>query len=138
MKEKFNKDWKDSKQPRKQRKYAANAPLHLKRKLLSVNLSKDVRAKVKRRNVVARKGDTVKVLRGKFNGKTGKIIQADIKKSKFKVDGLTIKKKDGSSVNVWIRPSNLQIIELNMDDKKRIASINKEKKEQNKIKENKK
>ena len=87
------------------------------------------------RSVVARKGDNVKIMRGKFKGKTGKIIQADIKKSKFKVEGITVKKQDGSKVNLWLRPSNLQIIELNMDDKKRIASINKEKKETKNIEE---
>jgi len=40
MKQKFSTTWKASKQPRKQRKYSANAPLHIKRKMLSANLSK--------------------------------------------------------------------------------------------------
>ena len=50
MKRKFSKSWKSSKQPRKQRKYSANAPLHLKRKLLSVNLSKELRKKYGKRS----------------------------------------------------------------------------------------
>ena len=43
MKQKFSTKWNSSRQPRKQRKYLANAPLHLKRVLLSANLSKDLR-----------------------------------------------------------------------------------------------
>ena len=42
MKKIFSKHWKSSKQPRKQRKYRAKAPLHIKRKLLNVNLSKEL------------------------------------------------------------------------------------------------
>ena len=36
MKKEFSKNWKASKQPRKQRKYRANAPLHLKRKMINI------------------------------------------------------------------------------------------------------
>lgn len=133
MKNKFSKDWKSSKQPRKKRKYLANAPLHLKKKMLSVNLSKELRSKFKTRNVVVRKGDQVKVLRGKFKGKTGKVIQVDIKKLKVTIEGLTLTKKDGSKVNVKMIPSNLQITELALEDKKRIAKLNKEKNTEKKI-----
>jgi large subunit ribosomal protein L24 len=120
MKRKFSTHWKASKQPRKQRKYTANAPLHIKRKLLNVNLSKDLRKKYSRRNIVARKGDEIKVMKGKFKKKQGKIISIDVKNSKIKIDGIMIKKHDGSKVNVKIHPSNLQIIALNLDDKKRM------------------
>ncbi len=127
MKQKFSKHWKASKQPRKQRKYAANAPLHIKKKLLNVNLSKELRKKYNKRSIVVRKGDNVKIMRGKFKNKSGKIIELDIKSTKIKIDGINIKKKDGSKVNVKIHPSNLQIMELNLDDKKRIKTMNKEK-----------
>jgi large subunit ribosomal protein L24 len=132
MKKKFSKHWKASKQPRKQRKYLANAPLHLKRKLLSVNLSKELRKKYKRRNIPLRKGDTVKIMKGKFKKKQGKVIGVDIKNSKIKIEGIMVKKQDGSKVNVKIHPSNLQIIELNLEDKRRIREIKKEKNEEKK------
>jgi large subunit ribosomal protein L24 len=119
MKNKFSKHWKASTQPRKQRKYVANAPLHIKRKLLSVNLSKELRNKHKVRNIEVRKGDTVKIMRGKFKKKTGKIIEVNVKISKVKVEGIQVKKQDGSKAYIKMRPSNLQIIELNLDDKKR-------------------
>ncbi|MCW1309534.1 MAG: 60S ribosomal protein L26, partial [Candidatus Nanoarchaeia archaeon] len=35
----WSKKWKSSKKPSKQRKYRYNAPLHIRRKFLSVNLS---------------------------------------------------------------------------------------------------
>ncbi len=140
MKQKFSKHWKSSKRPGKQRKYSANAPLHIKRKMMSVNLTKELRKKYSRRNIPVRKGDKVAIMRGKFRKKEGKIIEVNVKKSKVVIEGIQIKKHDGSKVNVKLYPSNLQIIELNTEDKKRIAvkekeeskSINKE------IKENKK
>ena len=43
---------------------------------------------------------------------------------------------DGSKVDIFLQPSNLQIIELNLDDKKRLDKLNKEiKKETTKTKE---
>ncbi len=127
MKKKFSTHWNASTQPRKQRKYSANAPLHIKRKLLSVNLSKELRKRHSRRNIPAVKGDTVKIMVGKFRKKTGKIISIDVKNSKIKIEGITVKKQDGSKANVKIHPSNLQIIELNLNDKKRITEKSKEK-----------
>jgi large subunit ribosomal protein L24 len=128
MKQKFSTFWKSSKQPRKQRKYIANAPLHLKRKLLSVNLSKELRKKYGKRNIVLRKGDKVKIMRGKFKKKQGKVIEVHIKRQKIILEGIQVKKQDGSKANVPLRASNLQIIELNLDDKKRMKSIKQESK----------
>jgi large subunit ribosomal protein L24 len=101
----------------------------LKRKLVIVNLSKELRKKYGKRNLPARKGDTVKVMRGKFKKKTGKIMEVKLKISKIIIEGIQIKKQDGSKVNVRLRPSNLQITELRIEDKKRLNSqVNKEKK----------
>ena len=133
MKNKFSKHWKASSQPRKQRKYSANAPLHIKRKLLSVNLSKELRKKHNRRNIPAVKGDTVKIMVGKFKKKNGKIISIDTKNSKIKIEGITIKKQDGSKANVKIHPSNLQIIELNLNDKKRMKETKKTEKKSEEV-----
>ncbi|MBU2562645.1 MAG: 50S ribosomal protein L24 [Nanoarchaeota archaeon] len=123
MKQKFSTKWKASKQPRKQRKYLANAPLHLRKKFISVNLFKDLRKKYGKRNIPVRKGDLVKVMRGKFKGKQGKVTEVRLKLLKIFVEGIQIKKQDGSKVNVKLQPSNLQIIELNLEDKKRRIKI---------------
>ena len=119
MKTKFSTKWKSSKQPRKQRKYAYNAPLHLKRKLLSVHLSKELRASYHKRSMVLKKGDKVRVLVGSFKGKTGPVDLIDIRKMIIKVRGMEIVKKDGTKIMKSLHPSNLEIIELNLDDNKR-------------------
>jgi len=123
MKQKFIKSWKASTQPRKQRKYLANAPLHIKRKMLSVNLSKELRKKHEKRNIPVKKGDVVKIMRGKFKKKQGKVTSVNFKALKIFVEGIQAKKIDGSKVNVPLRASNLQIIELNLDDNKRKLKI---------------
>jgi large subunit ribosomal protein L24 len=126
--------WKSSKQPRKQRKYLANAPLHIKKKLMGVNLSKELRKKYHKRSLPLRKKDTVKILRGKFKGKKGKIIRIILKAQKVEMEGIQIKKQDGSKVNIRLRPSNLQITELNVEDKKRNKALSKETKEKKETK----
>ena len=123
MKQKFNKNWNASKKPRKQRKYLANAPIHLKKQNISSNLSEDLRKKYKKRSLSLRKGDKVKVMRGKMRGKEGKITQVMLKVSKVIIDGIQIKKKDGSKVNIKMEPSNLQLIELNLEEKKRLKRL---------------
>jgi large subunit ribosomal protein L24 len=132
MKQKFKKSWKASSQPRKQRKYVAKAPLHLRNKFVSVNLSEDLRKKHNMRNITLRRGDSILIKRGKFRGKKGKVTKVLLKTSKIIIEGIQIKKKDGSKVDVKMEPSNLQITELNMEDKKRlknqVKTENKEKK----------
>ena len=115
------KSWKASKQPRKQRKYRANAPLHLRKKFVSVNLSKELRKKIGKRNVVVKKGDIVKVLCGKFKGKKGKVLGVKLKISKIVVEGMQVTKMDGSKANVKMQPSNLQIIEMAERGKKPVS-----------------
>lgn len=112
MKKKFSTAWKASKQPRKQRKYRANAPLHLKKKFVSVNLSKELRVKEGKRNIQIKKGDKVKIMKGKYKGKQGKILEVNLSFSKIYVEGIQVTKQDNSKANVKLQPSNLQIIEM--------------------------
>jgi large subunit ribosomal protein L24 len=135
MKKEFSKHWKSSKQPRKQRKFLAKAPLHVKRKFLGANLSKELRKNQGKRNVVLRKGDTVKIMRGKFKEKRGKIIDIKIKTEKVYVEGIQRTKMDGSKKNIPLKASNLQILELNLDDNKRFKKNVQEIKETKDIKE---
>jgi large subunit ribosomal protein L24 len=128
MKQKFSTSWISSVQVRKQRKYRYNAPLHLRHKFLSANLSKELRKKYNKRNVPLRKDDEVLVMRGKFSKKKGKILLVNLKISKVKIVGLTRKKVDGTDVNVSFDPSNLQIINLNLEDIKRLKDIKREEK----------
>lgn len=132
MKKEFSKAWNASSKARKQRKYRHNAPLHLKRKFFSSNLSKELRKKYSRRNIEIRKGDTVKVMRGESKAKRGKITGFDNEKIKVYVEGIQKSKKDGTKVNISFDPSKLQIVELNAEDKKRIKKIERKTREQKK------
>jgi large subunit ribosomal protein L24 len=123
MKKEFSKKWKASKNPRKQRKYRYNAPLNIKRKFLSVLLSEELRKKYSIRNIPVRTGDKVKFMRGKFKKRVGKVEKVDVKKTKIFVEGIEYIKKDGSKSLIPINPSNVMIIDLNLDDKKRKKSI---------------
>ncbi|MFH1711292.1 MAG: 50S ribosomal protein L24 [Nanoarchaeota archaeon] len=112
MKKKFSTKWKASSQVRKQRKYRFNAPLHIKQKFMASNLSKDLRKKMEKRNIEVRKGDVVKVMRGKLAGKSGKVASVDLKKQRVTIEGLQNQKKDGTKINVYFNPSKIQITDL--------------------------
>ncbi|MFH1889284.1 MAG: 50S ribosomal protein L24 [Nanoarchaeota archaeon] len=126
MKKKFSTSWVASKQPRKQRKYLVNAPLHLKKKMISANLSKALREKFGKRSAPLRKNDEVKIMRGKFKGKRGKVLRVMLKMQMIEVEGVQAKKLDGSKVNLKLNPSNVQLVEMNLEDKKRSKNMKKE------------
>ncbi|MBS3150607.1 50S ribosomal protein L24 [Candidatus Woesearchaeota archaeon] len=125
MKQKFSTSWKKSAQPRKKRKYIANAPLHIKRKFISSHLSKELIKKYLRRSIPLIKGDKVKVARGIFRGKTGKIEKVFTKKTKVYIENCQKTKNDGTKVYCPVHPSNLIITELNLTDKKRKEKLEK-------------
>jgi large subunit ribosomal protein L24 len=119
----WSKEWKSSKKPKKQRKYRYNAPLHVKRKFLSTNLSKELRKKYNRRSFPLRKGDEVEIMRGEFKKKKGTVNRIDLKETKVYIDGITRKKVEGSDISVPIHPSNLRITELDLKDEKRLKAL---------------
>lgn len=123
----FSKNWKSSKNQGKQRKYRAKAPLHLRSKLLSVNLGKALRAKYGKRTIRIRSGDKVKIMRGAHKGKEVKIDRVDMKRLKVFSSKIMIKKKAGANVEIALEPSNLSIVTLNLDDKERKKSIERKK-----------
>ncbi|MFH1072950.1 MAG: 50S ribosomal protein L24 [Nanoarchaeota archaeon] len=123
MNKKFSPHWKASSQPRKQRKYRHHAPLHVKKKFLSSHLSKELRKKYRTRNLKVRTGDRVRIQRGQFKGKEGKIEEVDAKKSKVYIAKVETTKKDGSKTRIPVNPSNLLVLELNLDDKKRAGKL---------------
>ena len=125
MKQKWAKSWNRSVQPRKQRKYVHNIPLHLARKLVGAVLKKDLRMKYKVRSVKLRKGDVVKIMRGQFKGKTGKVEDFKIRKGRVYIEGISIAKKDGNKVMRLVHASNVMVTELYTDDKKRFKRLKK-------------
>lgn len=108
-----------STQPRKQRKYRYNAPMHVRRRLVSAHLEKALRKEYKKRSLPVRKGDEVKITRGNFAGVRGKVSRVDLKSLKVYIDSAKVKKVSGQEVEAAIDPSNIMITKLEFDDKKR-------------------
>jgi ribosomal protein uL24 len=84
-----------SSQRRKSRKAHFTAPSHLRRKIMSSHLSKDLKTKYDVRSIPVRKGDTVKVVRGTFKGREGKIQTVYRKKWCIHVEKVTREKVNG-------------------------------------------
>ena len=122
-KKNFLGSWKSSKKKKNQNKYRHNAPLHIKQKLISAHLSKELRKRYSKRSIGLRKGDKVKVSRGHFKGKTGKVDMISLKKSRAYLTGIEVIKKDGSKTTFPFHPSNLIITELNVEDKNRKIAL---------------
>ena len=123
MEKKWSKFWKSSVQTRKQRKYKFNAPLHVKHKMVSSALSKELRKEYGIRSVPVRKGDFVKVITGQFRGKSGKVTKVSISLIDCHVEGATISRADGTESFYPIHPSNVMITKLELTDKTRVAKI---------------
>jgi large subunit ribosomal protein L24 len=120
MKAKYSNAWISSTQPRKQRKYRYNAPLHVKGLFLGSHLVKELRAKYAIRTLRVRTGDKVRVLRGQFKGREGKVDRVDVKTTKVFVSKVEQVKKDGATkVPYPLDPSNMMIVELDLSDKRR-------------------
>jgi len=132
MKTKFNKIWNSSKQPRKQIKFRANAPNHIRKKFMGATLDKALREKYGRRNIEVRKGDEVKIMRGRFKGKLGKVGKVDNKYTRIQVDGIQRTKKGGEKLITWFHPSKVKIILLDTTDNRRLKSVKKTDKKETK------
>lgn len=111
--------------PSKQRNKLYNLPLHQRKKLLVAKLVEDLRKQYGIKRISIRKGDTVKVVRGDFVGREGKVVEVDTKKGRIAIEGLTRKKADGTPVYVWIHASKVMITKLDLSDPRRREKIEK-------------
>merc|ERR1712227_117459 len=117
-----------SSQSRRTRKAHFNAPSHLRRKVMSAALSKELRAKYNVRSMPLVKDDEVKIVRGKFKGEqTGKIIQVYRKKYIVHVERIQREKAGGQSVHIGISPSNVVITKMKALTKDRKDLLEKKK-----------
>ena len=110
-----------SSKARIQRKTSANAPVHVKRKMLSAHLSKDLAKQYGKRSARVCVGDTVVIERGAegIRGVEGKVLSVITKTGQVTIEGITINQADGTSVARPVHASNLTIVKLNLDDAKR-------------------
>lgn len=108
-----------SKQPRKQRKFRYTAPLHVRHKLMSVTLSEELREKYEIRSFPVKSGDTVLVMRGDFKDQEGKVLKVDLKNYLLNIENVSVQKPDGNQVYHPVHPSNVMIVELDLEDEER-------------------
>ncbi|CAH1961178.1 unnamed protein product [Acanthoscelides obtectus] len=107
----------------KNRKRHFTAPSHVRRKLMSAPLSKELRQKYNVRTMPIRKDDEVQVVvRGHYKGQqVGKVVQVYRKKFVIYIERIQREKANGASVFVGIHPSKVVIVKLKMDkDRKKI------------------
>jgi large subunit ribosomal protein L24 len=105
-----------SKQPRKQRRALYNMALHQKRKTISSHLCEELLMKYNRRSMQVKKGDTVKIVRGKFKGRVEKIADVDVKSRKIIIENINITKADGKQAPRPIDPSKVIVMKLDLTD----------------------
>ena len=120
--------------PKKQRKKIFEAKLHQKKAFLNAHLSKELRKELKRRSLGVREGDKVKIMRGSFKGKSGKVTKCEHKKGRIFVEKINRKKSDGTEVMIPLKASNLLILELERKDERRLKRMKKTKEEEEKTK----
>ena len=89
-----------SSQRRKSRKAHFTAPSGLRRKLMSCHLNKDLKTKYEVRCIAVRKGDSVKIMRGTFKGREGKVQTVYRKKFCLHIEKITREKTNGTSYHL--------------------------------------
>lgn len=116
-------------QPRKQRKARALAPLHLRRKMMHVHVSKELRKKLGiRRSVLLHKGDKVRLRKGDHADKSGQVMDVDYVHMKVYIEGITTKKAKGTEKLLPIQPANIEIIDGDFANKNRAKALSRSKK----------
>ncbi len=117
-----------SKQPRKQRKQQAEAPLHERHSQVRATLSADLREQYGQRSVRVNEGDTVEVMRGDFAGEEESVIRVDMKDAVVHVEDVTLETADGEEVPRPLDASNLRVTDLDLSDDERRARLESEEK----------
>ncbi len=117
-----------TKQPKKQRKIFFNLPLHLRWHLMNAPLSPELRRELGIKRLPVRKGDVVRIMRGDWKGHEGKVVEVDLKRVRIYVEGVTVKKADGTEVYYPIHPSKVMIVKLGEIDEVRKRIIERRRK----------
>jgi large subunit ribosomal protein L24 len=94
-------------------------PKHVRDAMIHSTLADNLREEHGRRSIRVIKGDNVRVMRGEYNGIEGKIEKVNTQRGTLAIEGIQREKVRGGNVKVQIHASNVKIIGLNLDDKKR-------------------
>ena len=95
---------------------------------MSSHLSKDLKAKWNVRSIPVRKGDTVKIMRGTYKGRTGKVQSVYRRRWCIYIEKLVKEKVNGQQANLPIHPSNVEITALRIDRDRKTLLARKAKK----------
>ena len=97
-----------------ERKKYYTEKLHKKKSRLHVHLSKDLRGKLKtkKRAVLVRREDRVKIMRGPGMGKDARVVRVSTLHRKVYVEGIVSKNRKGKENLLALEPSNLMLISL--------------------------
>jgi large subunit ribosomal protein L24 len=109
--------------PGKNRKRRFNAPNHIRRKYLSAPLSPSLKSEYGTRTMPVRTDDTVSVTKGDHKMSEGRVLRVDMKRGKIYIEGITRTRMDGSNVQIPLRPENVMITKLNLDDNQRRSML---------------
>jgi len=103
---------------KKQRKARSDAPIHLKKRMVSAHLNSALMKEFNVRSVPVRKGDTVKMLRGTKEHKASeaKVASVDLKSCKIIIENVTVAKADGTQKPLPVDPSDVLITKLDLSD----------------------
>jgi len=123
---KFNADVSSSR--RKSRKAHFSAPSSIRRKIMSSALSKELRTKHNARSLPIRKDDEVRIVRGKYKGREGKVTQVYRKKWVVHVERVQRDKSNGATAPIGIHPSNVVITTIKLDKDRRAILDRKDRK----------
>ena len=111
---KFNKFVSSARRKNRRRHFAA--PSHIRRKIMSAPLSKELRKKYNVRSIPVRKDDEVMVTRGHFKGQqSGKVVQCYRRKFAIHIERIQREKANGATVPVGIHPSKVSFFKSNVN-----------------------
>lgn len=113
----------ESSKPRKQRKGLFVKSIARLKREMHAHLSKLLREKYHKRSFGIKVGDTVKIMRGKFSGKEGKIERVNLEKRRVYVEGIQKAKADGTFAKIGVHASNVMVLELDLKDKLRKEKV---------------
>lgn len=86
---------------------------------MSSPLSKELRTKYSVRSLPIRKDDEVRIVRGKYKDREGKVTQVYRKKWVIHVDRVQRDKSNGASVPIGVHPSKVVITTIKLDKDRR-------------------
>jgi large subunit ribosomal protein L24 len=109
--------------PRRQRRALYEATSAERRKRMTVPLSRELRARFHRRSAPVRKGDTVRVLAGSYEGREERVARIDRRAYTVTLDNVTLKTAEEKLKELPLKPAYLVLTRLNLADPWRRRSL---------------